>query len=57
MNNKAGFIEYKMPKEMAQALMKIRKGEELKMNKNEYLCKVVNDNFCLKGYCVNVITF
>lgn len=55
MNNKAGFIEYKMPKEMAQALLKIRKGEELKMNKNEYLCKIINTNFGLKGYCVNVI--
>lgn len=57
MANKAGYIEYKMPKQMAQEYLKLRKGEEQKMRPNEYLCKVVNENFGIKGYCTNVITF
>ena len=36
-----GTIEYKMPKEMAAI----------------YLIKVVNEEFGVKGTCVNVITF
>ena len=57
MTNKAGYIEYKMPKQMAQEYFKLRKGEEQKMRPNEYLCKIVNENFGIKGYCTNVITF
>ena len=40
---------------MARELLKARKGEEAKMRPNDYLCKVVNENFGLKGYCVKVI--
>lgn len=54
---KAGFIEYKMPEKMAQELLKGRKGEETKMRPNDYLCKVVNENFGLKGHCVKVIMY
>ena len=52
---KAGIIEYKMPEKMAIELLKNRKGDEAKMRPNDFLCKVVNESFGLKGYCVNVI--
>ena len=52
---KSGTIEYKMPEKMARELLKARKGEEAKMRPNDYLCKVVNENFGLKGCCVKVI--
>lgn len=52
--NKAGYCEYKMPRAMAQQLLKNRKGEDAKMRPNDFLCKVVNENFGLKEYCVKV---
>ena len=54
-----GSIEYKMPVEMAENLLKKRKGVEGvgKMTPNEYLCYVVNEEFGVKGNCVRVITF
>lgn len=52
---KSGTIEYKMPEKMARELLKSRKGDEAKMRPNDYLCKVVNESFGLKGYCVKVI--
>ena len=52
--SKAGYCEYKMPRAMAQQLLKNRKGEDTKMRPNEFLCKVVNENFGLKEYCVKV---
>lgn len=55
MNNKAGYIEYKMPVRMAQAYMKLHKGKI--PNVNEYLCQIVNEQFGLKGHCVRVIQF
>jgi hypothetical protein len=54
---KAGYIEYKMPVEMAKTLLKNRKGDEAKMRPNDYLCKIVNEQFGLKGYCTNVIQY
>ena len=57
MANKAGYIEYKMPKQMAQEYLKLRKGEEQKMRPNDFLCMIVNENFGLKGHCVNVIPY
>lgn len=56
-HEKAGCIEYKMPEAMARELLKNRKGDETKMRPNEFLCKVVNENFGLKGHCVNVIRY
>lgn len=56
-HEKAGCIEYKMPESMARELLKNRKGDETKMRPNEFLCKVVNENFGLKGHCVNVIRY
>ena len=55
--DKAGIIEYKMPDKMARELLKNRKGDEAKMRPNDFLCMVVNENFGLKGHCVNVIRY
>lgn len=55
MNTKAGFIEYKMPVQMAQAYIKMHKGKI--PNVNDYLCKIVNEEFGLKGHCVKVIQY
>ena len=51
---KFGYIEYNMPKELAAAYLKGRKGEEVKKNPNEFLCRVVDREFGLKGKCVKV---
>lgn len=50
-------IEYKMSAEMAKALLKARKGTDLKMHPQEYLCKIVNETFGLKNKCVKVSQF
>ena len=42
---------------MARELLKNRKGDETKMRPNDFLCMVVNENFGLKGHCVNVIRY
>ena len=52
-----GTIEYKMPKEMAAMYLKNAKGEFAKKHPKEYLIQVVNEEFGVKGTCVNVITF
>lgn len=52
-----GTIEYKMPKEMAAMYLKTAKGEFAKKHPQEYLIQVVNEEFGVKGTCVNVITF
>lgn len=52
-----GTIEYKMPKEMASMYLKTAKGEFAKKYPKEYLIKVVNEEFGIRGTCVNVITF
>lgn len=57
LHEKAGCIEYKMPDKMARELLKNRKGDETKMRPNNFLCMVVNENFGLKGHCVNVIRY
>ena len=57
LREKAGAIEYKMPELMARELLKNRKGDEAKMRPNDFLCLVVNENFGLKGHCVNVIRY
>ena len=50
-------FKYKMPEYMAKAYLKDRKGSDLKMDANDFLCKVVNDNFGLKGRCVKVLRY
>lgn len=56
-----GSIEYKMPTELAEQLLKKRKGNVSggvgKMTPNEYLCYVVNEEYGLRGTCVKVILF
>lgn len=52
-----GTIEYKMPKEMASMYLKTAKGEFAKKHPKEYLIQVVNEEFGIRGTCVNVITF
>ena len=55
MHKKAGIIEYKMPKEVAKSYLALAdyKGEDV----NQYLCKIVNDEYNLRGLCVRVILF
>lgn len=47
-------IEYIMSKEMADYYIKQRKGEDKKANIQQYLCKIVNTEFGLKGECTKV---
>lgn len=52
-----GDIEYKMTKELADAYIKQRKGEDKKKQHQEYLCEIVNTQFGIKGNCVKVLFF
>ena len=47
-------VKYKMSEQMARELLRDRKGTDAKMNPNEYLCKFVNEQFSIKGVCVEV---
>lgn len=49
-------FEYKMSAEMAKALLATRKGDEKKMRPQEYLGKVVNEQFCLRLPVTKVFT-
>lgn len=49
-------FEYKMSKEMANAYLKDRKGEERKKHPQKYLCEVVNNEFDIMGTCTRVTT-
>ena len=55
--NKKGNFEYKMTKEMANAYLNARKGEEKKKHPQEYLCQIVNNEFGIKGTCTRVLFF
>lgn len=52
---KCGYCEYVMPKAMANTYLKNRGGEDKKMRPQDYLKKVVNEDFGLKNYCTRVI--
>lgn len=58
---KSGAVEYKMPKAMADAYLKHRKShgtdEEKKMNPNDYLAHVVNEEFGLLYNCTRVLVY
>lgn len=54
---KSGIIEYKMPEEVVKQYLKMRNAEEKKMTPNEYLCKIVNEQYGLLGKCVRVIRY
>lgn len=47
-------FEYRMSKAQAAELLKNRRGEDKKLRPNEYLCKVVNSDYNLRGTCVYV---
>ena len=49
-----GPIEYEMPKEMAKQILAERKGTDRNMHPQEYLKKVVNETFGIKGNCIKV---
>ena len=50
-------VEYKMSKTLANNLLKNRKDNaEKKMRPQEFLCRYVNTQMCLKGVCTRVIT-
>lgn len=51
-----GDIEYEMSKELAKNILNGRKGTEVNMHPQEFLCKVVNEEFGIKGNCTRVIT-
>lgn len=51
-----GDIEYEMTKEMAKQILATRKGTDQNIPPQEFLCKVVNDEFRVKGNCVRVHT-
>lgn len=48
-------IEYKMSKAAANYYLGDRKGDDKKLHPDQYLCKVVNETFGLKGNCIHVI--
>lgn len=48
------YYEYVMPKEMASELLANRGGEDKKMRPHDYLVKVVNEQFGIRGTCVTV---
>jgi len=50
-------IEYEMPKELAKQILATRKGTDQNMHPQTFLCKVVNEEFGIKGNCVKVTTY
>lgn len=51
-----GAIEYEMPKEMAKQILATRKGDDRNVHPQEFLKRVVNQEFGLLGNCVKVTT-
>lgn len=51
-----GGIEYEMSKEMAKQILATRKGTDQNVHPQEFLCRVVNEEFGLKGNCTRVLT-
>ena len=49
-------VEYQMDARAADSYLKARKGDDKKLRPNDYLCKVVNEEYNLRGYCVKVTT-
>ena len=54
-NHVLGDYDYKMSKALADSYLKGRKGDDRKKHPQEFLCEMVNEQFGLKGNCVNVI--
>lgn len=55
-NQYGPYYEYVMPEGMAKTLLENRIGEEKKMRPHDYLVKVVNEQFGIRGTCVQVST-
>jgi hypothetical protein len=53
LSEKCGGVEYTISAALADHIMKIHKGP--KKNKQEVLCKYVNEQLGLKGNCVKVL--
>ena len=53
-NGKFGEIEYRMPETVIKDLLKNRKGADLKMDAQVYLCKYVDEQCGLMYRCVKV---
>ena len=51
-----GAVEYEMSKQMAKEILATRKGADQNVPPQDFLCRVVNEDFRLKGYCTRVIT-
>jgi hypothetical protein len=49
--------EYKMPKDYADTILRLRKKEGSKLEPQPYLCKYVTEHFGLMGTCVSVIVY
>lgn len=52
-----GYIEYLMPTAMAQAILDERTGADVNKDPQKYLCELVNEQYNLLGYCVQVSFF
>jgi hypothetical protein len=50
-------FEYKMPKDYADTILKLRKKEGSKLEPQPYLCEYVNKHFGMMGTCVSVIMY
>ena len=55
MNEKCGACEYQMTKEMANELLKARKGADKNLRPQDYLIKHINEEFGLLYNCVKVV--
>lgn len=53
--NVKGTFKYKMSHAMAKALLKERKGNEMKMSQQDYLKMIVDEQFGIMGKCIEVI--
>ena len=51
-----GDVEYEMNKELAKQILATRKGADQNVHPQEFLCRVVNEEFGIKGNCVRVLT-
>jgi hypothetical protein len=47
---------YQMSETFARFLLKNRKGDELKKQNQEFLCQYVNEQFGIRGNCIEVTT-
>lgn len=50
-------FEYKMSEQLVQTYLKMRKGKDKTADPQEYLCKIINEEYGIKGNCTKVLTF